>query len=478
MDSGLHDGLLAKSAVAFRQVVRTPGVPWLRLHISDYNLGAQSYITITSLLDGGRQRLDARSLPQWGNWTAFFNGEAVEMELHVAPGEKGVFVRIEEIIAGARVGDTQDRPSSSGQAKTLSLCNDDDDRVGSNDPRVARLVMVNSVTAASCTPNLCMPICTAWLVSNGALLTAGHCVDLDPDGPGPLRPDRTVDLDANDIVEFNVFPSRPDGTPRFSNPADQYPVVPLSFTFEFEGEGIRTISNGDWAVFACAPNSTTGLLPHQAQGDFFRMTADTPDFFPPFILNDVRVIGYGLDNTPPGPGGAAAPCCDIDKDGNCDRNCNDRSLTQQTDSGLFQGELPLPFGSTYFFYHVDTTPATSGAPVIDEDNGFTIGINVVSGCAESEGLIGNMGQSFKYDPLEQALQNFPGPNTIYVDRVTYPDDDEDGTIFSPFHTVTEAIDAVPAGGIISIVRGSYSDKLTITKKVTLIAPVGTVSIGK
>jgi hypothetical protein len=55
---------------------------------------------------------------------------------------------------------------------------------------------------------------------------------------------------------------------------------------------------------------------------------------------------------------------------------------------------------------------------------------------------------------------------------------EDGTIFRPFDTVAEGVTAVPSGGIISIVTGSYSDQITINSAVTLVAPVGTVTIGQ
>src|SRR5262245_18086901 len=48
-----------------------------------------------------------------------------------------------------------------------SICNDDD-RVASNDSRVGRLT---TTTAAG------VSTCTAWLIPNGAVLTAGHCVN-------------------------------------------------------------------------------------------------------------------------------------------------------------------------------------------------------------------------------------------------------------------------------------------------------------
>jgi hypothetical protein len=54
---------------------------------------------------------------------------------------------------------------------------------------------------------------------------------------------------------------------------------------------------------------------------------------------------------------------------------------------------------------------------------------------------------------------------------------KDGTIFRPFATLTEAISAVPAGGVVSIVAGSYSGGVTLNKAMTLTAPVGAVIIG-
>jgi hypothetical protein len=40
------------------------------------------------------------------------------------------------------------------------------------------------------------------------------------------------------------------------------------------------------------------------------------------------------------------------------------------------------------------------------------------------------------------------------------------------------VTSVPAGGIVSIVTGSYNETMTITKALTLSAPVGTVVIGQ
>ena len=99
VDSAVHDGM-REARIAYQDTIVVPDVPWMRLRIADYHLGENSYIILRSSLDGGEQRLDAKSLPVWENATAIFNGDSVEVELHVAPGEKGVFVRFDEVVAG------------------------------------------------------------------------------------------------------------------------------------------------------------------------------------------------------------------------------------------------------------------------------------------------------------------------------------------------------------------------------------------
>ena len=117
--SGLHDGQVgpgARPIIAFRNVIQFSDAPWLRLYFQEYNLGSRddviraesdttrltSFITITSVEDGGQQRFDARSLPQWNNASAYFNGNALEIVLHVAPDDEGIFFLISKIAVGER----------------------------------------------------------------------------------------------------------------------------------------------------------------------------------------------------------------------------------------------------------------------------------------------------------------------------------------------------------------------------------------
>ena len=78
--------------------------------------------------------------------------------------------------------------------------------------------------------------------------------------------------------------------------------------------------------------------------------------------------------------------------------------------------------------------------------------------------------------MEDAIQTFPGANVVYLDNGhTIPS--EDGTVFRPFDTIIEAVGAVSSGGIVSIVAGSYDENIIINSPMTIIAPVGPVTIG-
>lgn len=411
LDSRDYEGLGEAESV-FRETIRVPDIPWLRIHFDDYNLGTESYVTITSVADGAQQSFNAETLPQWLDSTAFFNGDAVEVELHVAPGETGIFIKIEEITVGEWVGEG---------AMIESICGATDDRVSSTDPREGRIVGAHG--------------CTGWIASNGAHLAAGHCVG----GTG-------------DILEFNVPDSLGDGTIQHPGTEYQYPIV--------WGDSTNGGTGNDWAVFDCSPNATTGLLPVQAQGAFYRMSRDSNP-------TTVRVTGYGVDGPPPNWGYGTSP-----------RNSDNRTL--QTHYGPYKGEEYQSASDVYIKYAVDTLNAGSGSPVIVYGTTTTIGIHTDGGC-HTDGQ--NYGTSFENNNLENAIQTFPGSNVVYAD-VGHPVSYEDGTVLRPYDTISEAVSAVTSNGRLSIVKGSYSKAAGNTftagadgKSFLIEAPVGTVTIG-
>lgn len=304
----------------------------------------------------------------------------------------------------------------------VSICNDDD-RVASSDSRIGRLSFLNPGGSVS-------PFCTAWLIGNGAVLSAGHCVDTSATWPNPV------------VVEFNVPLSSATGMPGSAAAVDQYPVQVNSIRFRYDGEDT---DGADWAVFRVGPNPITSRSAHAVQG-FFRVTNRNPS-----SNAAIRITGYGVDD-----GGA--------------------NQTQQTHVGDYDGENEDE--GLWHEYNVDTASGNSGGPIIWEAMGLAIGIHTTGGCDEFLGIFGsNSGTSFENADLANAIVTFPGPNTIYVDTLVHPGA-ANGHLYNPFNTVRQAVDAVPAGGQVSIVAGNYPETLAINKSVILVAPVGTVVIGQ
>lgn len=432
----------APEVVVFNQIltgtISGNAARWMQLHFSNHNLGEYSFLRLTALDDGNQQQLlDATSMGAWNNFSAFFNGNRVRIELVVRPGATGVFANL-DFFSRNQVG-TVVAAQVDTEHGTESLCGGADDRVTFADTRVARLG----------------GICTAWLVSNGAVLTAGHCVDFDPDESGPLLPDGILDLVAGDVIEFNVPASDTNGDINWAAPANQYPIDVNRFNWNFDGNGEGL--GKDWAVFAVHPNQSNQMSAHSQHG-FFRMTNDSPN-----INNIIRITGYGVDRTPTGS--------------TSDRNGDNQTL--QTHTGAYRGESSgtgAAAGDIWHRHQVDTEGGNSGSPVIWQDTGFTIGIHTNGGCTNPAAE--NYGTSFEVNVLEDAIDDFPGNDVIYVDAGGR-DNPGDGSIFHPFRTLTTAIGpATPDNATVSIVAGSYAQPLEITQRVTLVAPVGAVTIGQ
>ena len=302
LDTGLRSSSESNAAtqIASSTVVKVPGSPWLRLSFSGVALGRASYLTITSLADGARQRLDARALSQWKNSSAYFNGDAVKVDLHVASGDKDVFARMTEVMVGA-IGSPE------------SQCGRTDDRVASTDGRAGRLLTIG---------------CTAWLISDGRFVSAGHCVS---------------SAALANTVEFNVPPSLANGTIQHPGPEDQYVVDDSTRVFSDAGIG------NDWGVFETLPNSQTGLTALQAQGASYNVVQDLGPA-------TIRITGYGVD------------------DGTANQ-------TNQTSTGPNAGS-----SGTTMRYQVDTEGGNSGSPVIDEATGNVVGVHTNAGCTTGGGF--------------------------------------------------------------------------------------------
>lgn len=401
-----------------------PGATRVRVPLAQAALGLASRVRFTSVADGQSQTLDAAQLEMWARTSALFNGDTVRVEVIVAPGDSGVAVQVEQMFTYSHEADPASANNNCcGGGVERTLCGPDN-RVASNDNRVGRL------TGG----------CTGWLISNGGVLTAGHC----PLGGGS-------------IFEVNIPASLPNGANVASAVQDQFPIIAGSMTVVNGGVG------NDWQVFRIGQNNLLQTA-HVLHG-FFRMTPAVPA-----AGSFARVTGCGIDNTP--VGSQPGVCGNFDSAGMCTHfGLNAQNQTLQTSTGGFSG-----LAGSRLLYSVDTEPANSGSPVIWEATGFTIGIHTAGGCTASGGS--NSGTSFGLAPLGNAIALVPGPNTRYLDRVRAPDNVEDGTIFQPHDTLVEAVNVVPVGGQISAVKGSYPvTNLTITKAMTISAPVGDATFG-
>ncbi len=243
-NSGKHNGtdqVDGQGAIrtAASEVVRVPGSPWMQLTFERASLGRMSYLEIRSIADGAVQHLDAEAMKQWGNRSAYFNGDAVEIKLFVGPRDRDVSVEIERVVVGEYAFGTK------------SICGPADDRVASNEPRVARIDPIG---------------CTGYTTIIGQLLGAGHCL---------------AGGSSNQTLSFNPPPSLPGGTVQFPGPQDQYAIQQGSFQFVNGGIG------NDWGIFAVANNTQTGLQPNQAQGGFNLRRNLGPA--------NIRITGFGVD---------------------------------------------------------------------------------------------------------------------------------------------------------------------------------------
>ncbi len=244
VDSGVVLNRGAARASVFETVVRVPEAPWLRLQFAEVTLAPGSAILVTSLKDGYSQLLDAYALGVWGNTSAYFNGEALRVEIIANPGTGENRVVMLDLVAGLDAGFD-------------SICGPSDDRVLSFDNRQGRA----------------MPIgCTAWMIDDCArcFVTAGHC--------------STSSLQ---VIQFNVPLSLSGGTVQNPPPQDQYPVDVSSRQQTGGGTG------NDWGYFGVHRNTTTGMTPWEAYG---RQGYTLAPAAPAVAGQQIRITGYGTSS--------------------------------------------------------------------------------------------------------------------------------------------------------------------------------------
>ena len=343
LQSGLVTNSGSQSQPIYAELIEHRGASWIRLVFDEITLsgsrsrGNASYLKLTSLADGAVQYLDTISLRQWGYTSAYFNGDAVLLEIWASPGTGSNEVRISNAIAGPPASRNVDGLGFTG------LCNEVDDRALSSDPRVARTL-----------PSLC----TAFIIDDceHCFLTSGEC--------------NQIGNPSTSVVQFNLPLS--NGTCqtngiRHPSPDHQYAVDPDSHqSTGFHGAG------NTWGYFGVFPNSNTGLMPHEAQGQWFVVdpTTDTN--------TNAELAGYGKVFAP--------VSCEWDR-------------VQKSGSGPVTS-----LTGTTLEYRIDATSGDSGAPIFAEGTDKVLAIQNYFACSQSPAS-SNAGTWIGHPDLLDAIAN-------------------------------------------------------------------------
>ena len=154
LDSGLLENPAIDTRTVFNNVITIKNAAWMRVYFSDVQLQKSSFVRISSLLDEEVQELDADAIVMWNFSSAYFNGDALRVELVAAPGTTNRFV-INQVAMETEIAIP---------AGSCGICGPDD-RVASQDNWACRLL------PAGCTASV-------WNTSS-CLVSAGHCMGND-----------------------------------------------------------------------------------------------------------------------------------------------------------------------------------------------------------------------------------------------------------------------------------------------------------
>lgn len=368
--------------------VENPGAQWQQIKFGNYHLGEQSYVRIVGVSNSGdriSQILTAEQMLLYEGESAYFDSDKLDVELYVARGDEGVFFEIDDVSVGQSQQVYRETPPSElgtvePETETATETEDDNESVGDSELQSTS----NNNQEALCTPGQdrrervqdervgrIVPVgCTGWIIGENAFLTAGHCVGSEMG-----------------FLQFNVPESATDGTVGHPRPRDQYKINLQSLKFANGGEG------RDWAIFAVVPNSNSGKLPLEVQGEKFNLAID-PE------VSRIAVNGFGVDDVPLG---APPPF-------------NNANQTLQGHSGELLGYKSS--AKLTYLHKADTKVGNSGSPMIalndaGEELGYAIGIHSHGGCSPSESD-GNKGTSFLNEDLANAVQEFLGEEDAFL----------------------------------------------------------------
>ncbi|MDP6158867.1 MAG: hypothetical protein QF534_08505 [Phycisphaerales bacterium] len=238
LNTGNLDNDIKEQHVLFDDIVAIDNAAWIRLHFGATKLDRDSFIRVTSLRDGEVQELDASTLSLWKSSSAYFNGNAVRVEL-IAGGLTNNTMSIE-----TATWELMDSDRGDG----CGICSADD-RTPSSDNRFARLMPVG---------------CSATMYStDSCFVTAGHC------------------LYSADVLEFNVPDSNSNCSVNHPPVVDQFPVIAQA--------GNDGGVGSDYGGMKAGTNSS-GETPYERYGTMAPIASSIPS------SGYLTVNGYGVDS--------------------------------------------------------------------------------------------------------------------------------------------------------------------------------------
>jgi hypothetical protein len=247
-DTGFADNPINKIDLVDAFEIRMNNAAWLRVYFDVVSLPEGGFVQITSLKDGETQRLDAAAIDMWSYGSAYFNGDAVVVEVFAGPGTRATRIGIKEIAA-------EFHAQPVGDPGICGICGTDD-RFQTNERWSGRIMPVGCTGSMYC--------------SGDGMITAGHCVE-----------NRT-----GLVIQFNV-PNSAANCATVAPPVDdQFPVL-QNWLFQNAGEG------ADWAACRVGTNGL-GQTPVQRYG-VFRPIAPGPSG----VGAPTNMWGYGLDTNCP-----------------------------------------------------------------------------------------------------------------------------------------------------------------------------------
>ena len=344
-DSGVYDNPTPVEGVVWRDIVSAgQGSAWLRLEFQRWSLGRGSYLRVVSLADGDFQTLHAEHVEQWQSTSAYFNGNAVLLELVAGPRTKGNRVAVDRVLASDSPGDNSED----------SICGTQDNRTPSTNAAVGRIFSIG---------------CTGWIIGNAAAgsatdklhLSAGHCY-----GTGQ-------------VLQFAVPASNSNCSLVMPPAAKQFSIDSASSQYVNGGVG------NDWWVFRCFPNSTTGRTSWQEQAAAFTLATTAPA-----AGTTLRNHGCGVDGTSANNATGNSCACAATA------GTGARNQTQQTHTGTVSS-----VSGTAINHTIDTCGGNSGSVLSVDATGVAVGIHSHGGCTSTGGA--NAGTAMTNSGLRAAL---------------------------------------------------------------------------